>query len=95
MAAQLDHAMALIDAAGEGAAPPPAAVATLEKVVARDPLNLDALYYLGDAAERTGDAAGAALYWQRLLDQLPPESEEHARVKSRIAVLSGSGATSP
>ena len=95
MGAQLDHAMALIDAAGEGAPPPPAAVATLEKVVARDPLNLDALYYLGDAAARTGDGAGAALYWQRLLDQLPPESEEHAWIKSRIAALSEAGATSP
>jgi cytochrome c-type biogenesis protein CcmH len=62
-------------------------VARLEKIVARDPSNPDALYYLGEVAQRHGDAAGAALYWQRLLAQLPAESEDHAWLKARIEAL--------
>jgi cytochrome c-type biogenesis protein CcmH len=87
MKAQLDYAAALIEAAGTDGPPPPEALALLEKVVAREPQNPDALYYLGDAAARTGDNAGAALYWQRLLDQLPPESEDRAWLKARIEAL--------
>ncbi len=83
MEAQLDYATALLEAAGAGA-PPPEAVARLERIVARDPSNPDALYYLGEVAQRQGDTAGAALYWQRLLAQLPEESPDHAWLKARI-----------
>jgi cytochrome c-type biogenesis protein CcmH len=86
MAAQLDYATALLDAAGSDA-PPPEAVARLEKVVARDPSNPDALFYLGEIAHRQGETAIAILYWQRLLAQLPPNSDQHAWLKSRIDAL--------
>ena len=86
MAIQLDYATALLEASG-GGAPPPEAVARLEKIVARDPSNPDALYYLGEVAQRQGDAKSAALYWQRLLAQLPEESEDHAWLKARIEAL--------
>ena len=86
MAAQLDYATALLDAAGAGT-PPPEAVARLEKVVARDPSNPDALFYLGEIAHRQGETAIAILYWQRLLAQLPPNSDQHAWLKSRIDAL--------
>jgi cytochrome c-type biogenesis protein CcmH len=86
MAIQLDYATALLEASGAGV-PPQEAVTRLEKIVARDPSNPDALYYLGEVAQRQGDAAGAALYWQRLLAQLPAESDDHAWLKARIEAL--------
>jgi len=86
MGVQLDYATALLEASGADA-PPAAAVSRLEKIVARDPSNPDALYYLGEAAHRQGDAAGAALYWQRLLAQLPEDSEDHAWLKGRLDAL--------
>jgi cytochrome c-type biogenesis protein CcmH len=86
MAIQLDYATALLEASGAGV-PPQEAVTRLEKIVARDPSNPDALYYLGEAAQRQGDAAGAALYWQRLLAQLPEDSEDHAWLKARLEAL--------
>jgi cytochrome c-type biogenesis protein CcmH len=85
--AQLDYAGALIETAGTGDPAPPEAVAILEKVIAADPQNPDALYYLGDAAQRRGDGTGAALYWQRLLVQLPADSEDYAWLKARIDAL--------
>ena len=86
MAIQLDYATALLEASG-GGAPPQDAVTRLEKIVARDPSNPDALYYLGEAAQRQGDAQSAALYWQRLLAQLPEDSEDHAWLKARLEAL--------
>ncbi len=85
LTAQLDYAAALIEAEPSGA--PSEAVTRLERVVARDPMNRDALYYLGEASRRQGDAAAADLYWRRLLDQLPQESEEHAWLKGRLEEL--------
>lgn len=86
LAAQLDYAAALIEA-GPPDAPPPEAIARLERIVAREPMNRDALYYLGEASRRQGDAAGAEIYWQRLLEQLPADSDEHAWLKDRIEGL--------
>ena len=59
----------------------------LERVLARDPANRDALYYLGEIAQRQGDAGVAALYWERLLTQLPEGSEDHAWLKARLEAL--------
>jgi cytochrome c-type biogenesis protein CcmH len=86
LAIQLDYATALLEASGAGV-PPQEAVTRLEKIVARDPSNPDALYYLGEVAQRQGDPAGAALYWRRLLAQMPEESEDHAWLKARIEAL--------
>jgi cytochrome c-type biogenesis protein CcmH len=84
--AKLDHALALIELVEEGGLPPEA-VALLETVAARDPLNRDALFYLGEAARLSDDPAGAELYWTRLLELLPPDEEAHAWLVARIAEL--------
>ncbi len=86
MAIQLDYATALLEASGAGV-PPQEAVTRLEKIVARDPSNPDALYYLGEVAQRQGDAENAALYWRRLLAQMPEDSADHAWLKARIEAL--------
>ncbi len=83
---QLDHAAALLNAAGPGE-PPAAAVASLEAILDRDPENADALYYLGEVRRRQGDPAAARQLWQRLLDRLPEGSDEHAWLKAQLDAL--------
>ena len=39
---------------------------------------------MAKVGKRQGDTAGAALYWQRLLAQLPEESPDHAWLKARL-----------
>ena len=78
------YAEALIAAGNPTAPPPPEAVAALEKALELDEANPDALFHLGEAARRKGDATSAGLYWQRLLEQLPPGTDEHAWLLKRI-----------
>ncbi len=59
-------------------------MAALEKALELDEANPDALFHLGEAARRKGDATSAGLYWQRLLEQLPPGTDEHAWLLKRI-----------
>ncbi|MDJ0937219.1 MAG: c-type cytochrome biogenesis protein CcmI, partial [Kiloniellales bacterium] len=77
-AIRVAYAEALIAAGNPTAPPPPEAVAALEKALELDEANPDALFHLGEAARRKGDATSAGLYWQRLLEQLPPGTDEHA-----------------
>jgi cytochrome c-type biogenesis protein CcmH len=90
--AQLDYAAALLNTAGAGE-PPAEAVARLEDIVAQDPANGDALYYLGEARRRQGKTAAAAELWQRLLGQLPEGSEDRAWLKTRLKALEAGDAS--
>jgi len=83
-APRVAYAEALIAAGNPTAPPPPEAVAALEQALELDEANPDALFHLGEAARRKGDATSAGLYWQRLLDQLPPGSDERAWLQKRI-----------
>ncbi len=83
-AIRVAYAEALIAAGNPTAPPPPEAVAALEKALELDEANPDALFHLGEAARRKGDATSAGLYWQRLLEQLPPGTDEHAWLLKRI-----------
>ncbi len=83
-AVRIAYAEALIAAGNPTAPPPPEAVAALEKALELDEANPDALFHLGEAARRKGDATSAGLYWQRLLEQLPPGTDEHAWLLKRI-----------
>ena len=82
--AQLDYAAAIIAAQSEGAPPTRELIATLRRVIELDAANADALYYLGEASQRQGDMTGAALYWNRLLAQLPPGTREHDWIRAKI-----------
>ncbi len=83
-AIRVAYAEALIAAGNPTAPPPPEAVAALEKALELDEANPDALFHLGEAARRKGDATSAGLYWQRLLEQLPPGTDERAWLQKRI-----------
>ena len=86
--ARVDYAEALIAKGNPTEAPPQEAVAALEEALELDEANPDALFHLGEAARRKGDSTSAGLYWQRLLEQLPPDSEERGWLQQRIDGLS-------
>ncbi|RMD61338.1 MAG: c-type cytochrome biogenesis protein CcmI [Alphaproteobacteria bacterium] len=65
----------------------PAAAQAYRHVLSLVPEDPDALYFLGEEAERQGERAQALDYWSRLLAQLPPGSADHAQLKSRIERL--------
>lgn len=86
--AQLGLAEALIAATATPETPPPAEAETvLQKVLELDAKNPDALYHLGEVARRKGDRDEAARYWEKLLAELPPGSEEHDWLQQRLETL--------
>jgi cytochrome c-type biogenesis protein CcmH len=60
-----------------------------------DPQNVKALALLASAAEMRGDRPGAVVLWQRVLAQLPAQSEDATEVKAIIARLSEGRALPP
>ncbi len=83
----LDYADALYAAAGRPRPLPGNFVAIMDRVIALDPGNRDALWYLGLAASEADDRTEAAKLWRRLLQQLPAGSPERANLESRIEAL--------
>lgn len=59
-------------------------VALLERILALDPDNERALWFLGVAADQDGDMAAASDHWRRLLDAIPPDSEAAALLRERL-----------
>ena len=67
--------------------PPPAAVAVYERILALDPDDGAALWFVGLAAAELGDAATARSHWERLLPLLAPGSDEHRAVQAALDSL--------
>lgn len=92
-----DALMALADvqlarATSDGAAPMPAdAVATLDRVLALDPQNRNALWLRGIAANNAGRREEAVALWTRLLGLLDPKDPDHALVRKRIETAKAGG----
>lgn len=85
-AVQSAYAESLLRAAGDG--PPSAELSgVVQRLLARDPDNREALWLAGLAASRLGDAAAARAHWGKLLAQLSPGSPEHAALKKRVESL--------
>lgn len=57
----------------------------VQNALALDAQHAQALDLAGSAAWEMGDFANAALYWERLLAQIPPESPRHAELSQAIA----------
>ncbi|MGH6920744.1 MAG: tetratricopeptide repeat protein, partial [Geminicoccaceae bacterium] len=83
--AQLDYADALLAAAPDDL--PPAALRQMRRVLALDPQNPLALFYLGQAAAQAGDAATARAHWQLLLGQVPASAPERAQIQRLLDQL--------
>lgn len=71
---------------GDGPAPP-AAIGLLKGVLAREPGNAAALWYLGRDAAAAGRDAEAHALWSKLLPLLSAGSAERAEVERRLAQL--------
>ena len=79
--AQIAYAEALLALEGEDAPLSATAVDQLERVVALDADNPEALFWLGRAAAERGEAAQAAAYWKRVLAQLPADAPQRAAAR--------------
>jgi cytochrome c-type biogenesis protein CcmH len=82
-----DLASAIIRAQPKGKEVTPEAVAVLKKLLARDPDNALALFYLGLAAADAGDKEEAASHWGKLLARLPQDAPVRDLIKKRLAAL--------
>jgi cytochrome c-type biogenesis protein CcmH len=63
------------------------AQAAVEAVAAKAPDHPFALYFLGLAAEQSGDKDAAREYWTRLLNAMPEDAPETAQVRRMIEAL--------
>ena len=67
-----------------GTAPPPAAVAVLQRLEKAEPRNALALFYLGAASFAAGDKPEALKRWKTLLALLPADAPIRAMLEERI-----------
>jgi len=68
-------------------APGPAFLSAMGRVLALEPQNPQALFYLGAAAAQAGRVEEAKDLWGRLLARIPADSPDHADLKGRIDAL--------
>ena len=78
------RAAAMAEEAGDDKPLPPEAESLYRQVLAQDPDNLDALWYVGMAELQAGRPAVAAAHWRRLLGKLDPKSSDYAEVSKAI-----------
>lgn len=81
----LSYADALAFANGEQMAGKPAEL--VFKVLAREPDNINALWYGGMAKAQAGDAAEGVRLWRKLLALLPPNSQSQQEVQALLGKL--------
>jgi len=63
----------------------PDAEAAFRQAIRRDPGQLGALFFLGDAAMARGDAAGARILWTPLIGALDPTDPRRVDLERRLA----------
>ena len=81
--ARVEYAVLLLDEA-EGDTLPPEVIRLMTEVLALDPGQPDALYFLGMDAAMAGDKVKARTLWTRLLDKLPPDSPARTQVQQQL-----------
>jgi len=82
-----EHASAILSATPEGDKFSPEFIEAIKKIEALDPNDSNALWYLGMAAQQTGDKQGALAYWNKLLALLKPDTIPYAKLKTQIDAL--------
>lgn len=60
---------------------------TMRQIIALEPENNQALWFLGAYLAQNGDLAGARGHWERLRGQLPPDSDEYRSVSAALQEL--------
>ncbi|MEK7687831.1 MAG: c-type cytochrome biogenesis protein CcmI [Pseudomonadota bacterium] len=79
-----DWAEAHVRQIAPGAAPPPDAVAVLQRLEKAEPRNALALFYLGAASFAAGDKPEALKRWKTLLSLLPADAPIRSMLEERI-----------
>lgn len=84
---RMEYAAVLLDKVEPGAPFPPEFVGVMREILAVDPRNADALYFLGIAEMQTGNAVKGREYFTRLVTVLPEGSEERAEVQKQLDAI--------
>jgi cytochrome c-type biogenesis protein CcmH len=87
VALKQQYAEAIVEANGGGDSPPAAATALFRDILAAEPQNPEALWYVGISEAAAGHAQAAHDLWTRLLAQLPPNAPVRQQVQDRLAAL--------
>lgn len=87
MALKMAYAEAILAVAPDQETLVPEFVTVMREVLALDPAQADALYYVGLAESQAGRNAEARKLWTKLLGSLPPNSEEYAALKGELDTL--------
>jgi cytochrome c-type biogenesis protein CcmH len=87
VALMADYAGAIVRGQPQGQEVTPEAVGVLRKLLAKDPNNALALFYLGLAEAEAGNKAEAAAHWKKLLARLPPDAPIRELIQKRLAAL--------
>ncbi|MGE3906510.1 MAG: c-type cytochrome biogenesis protein CcmI [Reyranellaceae bacterium] len=82
-----DLAEAQLRLAGIDAPPSPEAIATLQRMLALQPDNPLALFYLARADAETGDRKAAREKLERLLAQIPAQAPQRAQIEALLRTL--------
>jgi cytochrome c-type biogenesis protein CcmH len=86
VALKQQYAEAIIEAANDDQ-PPAEAVALMRDVLAAEPQNAEALWYVGMAEAAAGHAQTAHDLWSKLLAELPADAPGRKEVEERLAAL--------
>ncbi|MFE0757175.1 c-type cytochrome biogenesis protein CcmI [Inquilinus sp. NPDC058860] len=78
--------------AGRGEDVPPLLEAGLRRILASDPNDLQALWFLGVAAQKAGQPEEARRLWGRMRDQFQEGSQERKAIEGRMSQLPVPGA---
>jgi len=81
---RMEFASLLIEELPEGSQLPTEFLAVMREVLAINPDNGDALFYVGAAEAEAGHTAKARELWTRLLAQLPPDSPARTEVQTQL-----------
>jgi len=87
VAVMADLAGAIVRSQPQGKEITPEAVAVLKNLLARDPDNALALFYLGMAEAEAGNKEQAAAHWRKLLEKLPADAPIRELIQKRLAAL--------
>jgi cytochrome c-type biogenesis protein CcmH len=83
------YAQAIYTPARAADKPPPEFVAVMRKILALDPANAQALWFVGNDAAAAGDRQQAATLFKRLLERLPPNAPLRPQVQQRLDAVQG------
>jgi cytochrome c-type biogenesis protein CcmH len=84
---RMEYADLLLDDVPQGAPLPAEFVGVMREIVAVDPKNPDALYFLGISEMQMGNKIKARDYWTRLIVLLPEGSEDRATIQKQVDAL--------